>query len=600
MRHIHSSMNLIARKPSPLLRFITFLLIVASLQLAKEVFIVFASACLLTFLLNPIVRYLERIGVRRTFAVILTTIAIFSLLGGISYTLGNELRSLAIELPSYKENISERIDSFREFNKKGVLKDLTNTYEEIVTRAEAKENDDLSDEDKDAQAVRLVNPEPINKTMMQVVFTPMLSGLGMFGATMVLVIFLLIRQQDLRNRIMRLAGTSRLTATTRALDEAGSRMSRYLFAQTMINSVFGIALAVGLYFIGLPYVILFGCLAAVLRFIPYIGAWMSGLIPLTLSVAIFDTWQEPLLIVCLVASLELTTNMILEPIFYGQSIGVSEVALLVAITFWTWLWGPIGLLLATPMTVCFVVLCKYIPEWQFVDTLMSDKPLMNPSLVFYQRLLAMDEREAARVLKQEITRRPFSQVIDDTVIPALTITKREYNHGRLYDREVFNIAQSTRAIVEQLTRSKNLKNKLESTDDERPLVLARAFGDEIDELPLHMFSGLDASQSFRLVILSTHLLSSEIIQEIDKQRPSAFLISSLPPGKVSVAKMLAIRLRERFPELPIIFGHWTHDDTNIEGERLDIDAEGIPPVLVHSLTEATKATSRAVLMNGKQ
>ena len=234
---------------------------------------------------------------------------------------------------------------------------------------------------------------------------------------------------------MRLAGFRHLTVVTQALDETGDRVGRYLLMQALINGLYGIVLATGLYFIGLPYVVLWGVLAALFRFIPYIGPIAVAVLPSALSLAVFPDWQHPLMVIGLIVVLELITNMILEPLLYGHSVGVSEFALLVAIVFWTWLWGAIGLVMATPLTVCFVVMARHIPSLEWVETLMGDNPKLKSYMVLYQRLVAGDETEAEEFLTAELKRKSPTEVVDETVLPAIALARRESSHDRLTDAE---------------------------------------------------------------------------------------------------------------------------------------------------------------------
>ena len=235
---------------------------------------------------------------------------------------------------------------------------------------------------------------------------PMVERFASAGLVIVLVIFMLIQREDLRNRLIRLVGYGRLTFTTRALEEAGQRISRYLLMQTIINSSFGLAVGLALYLIGVPYAVLWGFLAAVLRFIPYVGPFAAAIMPSALSLAVFEGWLWPILVVGIFVALELICNMVLEPLLYAESAGVSGVGLLVAVAFWTWLWGPVGLVLATPLTVCVVVLGKYVPGMDFIGVLMSDQPAMESNISYYQRLLAMDQAEAAEIVEEHLKTHP--------------------------------------------------------------------------------------------------------------------------------------------------------------------------------------------------
>ena len=240
----------------------------------------------------------------------------------------------------------------------------------------------------------------------------LIEGLGGAATVIVLVIFMLIEREDLRNRLIRLGGYRRLATTTRAMDEAGQRISRYLLMQSIINASFGLGITIGLLLLGVPYALLWGFLAAVLRFIPYVGVWLGALIPIVFALAAFPTWQQPLFVVGLFVLLEALCSLVLEPLLYGQSAGVSQVALLCSVAFWAWLWGPVGLLLATPLTVCLVVFAKHVPGMEFIGILMADVSPIAPATAYYQRLLAEDEVEAARIVAEYAKDHPLEAVYD--------------------------------------------------------------------------------------------------------------------------------------------------------------------------------------------
>ena len=274
------------------------------------------------------------------------------------------------------------------------------------------------------------------------------------GLVIVLVVFMLIQREDLRNRLIRFVGYGRLTFTTRALEEAGQRISRYLLMQTIINSSFGLAVGLALYLIGVPYAVLWGFFAAVLRFIPYVGPFAAAIMPSALSLAVFEGWLWPILVVGIFVALELICNMVLEPLLYSESAGVSGVGLLVAVAFWTWLWGPVGLVLATPLTVCVVVLGKYVPGMDFIGVLISDQPAMESNISYYQRLLAMDQAEAAEIVEEHLKTHPQEQLFDGVLIPALNYARRDRELGRLTEDGEQFVFRATREILEDLNSLK--------------------------------------------------------------------------------------------------------------------------------------------------
>ena len=238
------------------------------------------------------------------------------------------------------------------------------------------------------------------QTVAQSVLGPIISPVGTAAMVVVFVVFMLIERENLRNRIIHLIGSRQLNVATQALDDAASRVSRYLLMQLIVNSAFGFVIAVGLFFIGVPNPLVWGILATVLRFLPYIGPWIAATIPIVLASAVFQGWTRPLLVLALFIANELIANNLIEPWLYGASTGISTMGILVSAVFWTWLWGPVGLVMATPLTVCLVVMGRYVPHMSFLHTLLSDEEVLSPDARFYQRLLAMDPEEATDIAEE--------------------------------------------------------------------------------------------------------------------------------------------------------------------------------------------------------
>jgi hypothetical protein len=398
---------------------------------------------------------------------------------------------------------------------------------------------------------------------------PMVERFAGAGLVIVLVIFMLIQREDLRNRLIRLIGYGRLTVTTRALEEAGQRISRYLLMQTIINSSFGLAVGLALYLIGVPYAVLWGFFAAVLRFIPYVGPFAAAIMPSALSLAVFEGWLWPILVVGIFVALELICNMVLEPLLYSESAGVSGVGLLVAVAFWTWLWGPVGLVLATPLTVCVVVLGKYVPGMDFIGVLMSDQPAMESNISYYQRLLAMDQAEAAEIVEEHLKTHPQEQLFDGVLIPALSYARRDRELGRLTEDGEQFVSRATREILEDLNSLKPQSSSEVSdssqpatTDGNSPVILAkvRILGcpaqDEADELALLMFRQLLDCTKYEVEIMSDAMLTAEVVARIGEKSPAMICIAAVPPGGLAQTRYLCKRLRARFPNLKIAVGRW--------------------------------------------
>jgi predicted PurR-regulated permease PerM len=534
-----------------------FVLIIASLYWAQAVLIPVALAMLLTFLLSPVAGALERIALGRLPAVILVVVLTFSLLGGIGWIVTLQFGSVANELPTYKKNIRQKIADIREAGRGGALEKVQETAEDVKEEFQRTEEPSAVQE-KPRQVV--VNAEESSTFWpIPLAVGPMVERFASAGLVIVLVIFMLIQREDLRNRLIRLAGYGRLTVTTRALEEAGQRISRYLLMQTIINSSFGLAVGLALYLIGLPYAILWGFLAAVLRFIPYAGPFAAAIVPSALSLAVFQGWLWPIVVVGLFLVLELLNNMVLEPLLYGESAGVSGVGLLVAIAFWTWLWGPVGLVLATPLTVCVVVFGKYVPGMDFIGVLMSDQPAMESNMSYYQRLLAMDQAEAAEIVEEHLTSHSPEQIYDGVLIPALNYARRDRELGRLTEDGEQFVFRATREILEDLN-SLMPKSAPAADDFVAALPKVRILGcparDEADELALQMFRHLLDSTRHEVEVMSDAVLTSEVVALIGEKTPALIVIATVSPGGLAQARYLCKRLRARFPNLKIAVGQW--------------------------------------------
>jgi predicted PurR-regulated permease PerM len=564
--NLQGSKGCSAEKLPSLIAVATFLLIIASLYWAQAVLIPVALAILLTFLLSPVAGALERIALGRLPSVILIVVVTFSLLGGIGWIVALQFESLANELPTYRKNIRQKIADIRDAGKGGALEKVQKTADDV--KEEFQKNNDPARVQEKPREVVVKAEESSTFWPIPLALGPMVERFAGAGLVIVLVVFMLIQREDLRNRLIRLVGYGRLTFTTRALEEAGQRISRYLLMQTIINSSFGLAVGLALYLIGVPYAMLWGFFAAVLRFIPYVGPFAAAIMPGALSLAVFEGWLWPILVVGIFVALQLICNMVLEPLLYAESAGVSEVGLLVAVAFWTWLWGPVGLVLATPLTVCVVVLGKYVPQLDFIGVLMSDQPAMESNISYYQRLLAMDQAEAAEIVEEHLKTHPQEQLFDGVLIPALNYTRRDRELGRLTEDGEQFVFRATREILEDLNSLKpqsssevSDSSKTTTTDENSPVILPKVpilgcpAQDEADGLALLMFRQLLDSSRYEVEIMSDAMLTAEVVARIEKG-PAMICIAALPPGGLVQARYLCKRLRARFPHLKIVVGRW--------------------------------------------
>lgn len=541
-----------------------FTLVVAVLYIAQAVLIPFALAILFTFFLAPIVSLLQRAGLGRVVSVIVVTLLALGVLAGLAWVVGTQVVSLAHELPQYRSNIREKIADVRWLGRDTSLQKVQETVKEAV------------DDVKRTEGTKPAPPPPAHVIVEESRGNEMWRNLAALGEWMqplgiaalvtVLVPFMLLERQEMRNRIIRLIGFSKLAITTKALDEAGARVSRYLLMQTIVNTTFGAAVAVGLLVIGVPYALLFGFLAAVLRFIPYVGPWVGALFPITLSLAVFPGWTKPVIVVALFLVLELFSNMVMETLLYANTAGVSEVALLVAVAFWTWLWGPVGLMLATPLTVCLVVFAKYVPDLRFVTVLMTaEEPLPAPA-TYYQRLLAEDEDEAVDIVEEYVKTHPVETVYDELLVPALTLAGRDRARGHLTVEEERIVVRATRALLERFDESA-LAPAVRG-DEAAPVarsaaglrVLGCPARDDADEVALLMFRALCAPTGAEVRAVSAAMLSAEVVSAVGEQPPDVVLVAGLAPGGLSQARYLCKRLRAAVPALPIVVGRWCSEE----------------------------------------
>ena len=546
----------------------TLVLVVGSLYFAQAVLIPIVLAILLAFLLNPLVSFLQSKGVGQTLAVVLVVALTFSLLVGIGWILSSQTKLLLKELPQYRGNLIEKVRDLRGAGEGGIA-DLQETVEGVMGEFE-KPDAPQPRVQKKPILVKVQREEISFIRRLPAAVTPLLEPLANTALVIVLVIFMLLGRQDLRNRLIQLVGSSRLAITTKAMEDAGERISHYLLMQTVLNGLYGLVIAVALFFIGLPYALVWGFLAALLRFVPYVGPWIAAILPIALSLAVFEGWEAPALIFAIFLVMELFTNMVLEPRYYGQSAGVSEVSLLIAIAFWTWLWGPAGLVLATPLTVTLVAIGKYFPQFKPFVILMDKESKVDTSMSFYQRLLASDQDQASRIVDEFLVSHPANMVYDEIFIPALNYGKRD-RRGGLDKDDQDEMIQTSKEIIEDLqmrkaqeaisiaTKNTEAASK-QSLSDTPSVPLIKVLGfpmeGEGDELALKMLDELLDPERFEFTVTSNTLLISEVTALIRENAHQILCLGSLPPGGVAQAKRFCKRLRAEFPDLKIVVGRW--------------------------------------------
>jgi predicted PurR-regulated permease PerM len=435
-------------------------LIIATLYFGREVFVPVSLAILLSFVLAPLVSLLQRMRVPRGLAVVGVVILAFGLIFATGSLLAAQLTELAADLPRYQTTITEKIQSLRQTTAgrgtleraSGMLKDLSKELDK------PKESASPSSSALNARSAAPTTPVPVEVRQpdpgalqsLQALISPLLHPLATTGIIIIFVIFILLQREDLRNRLIRLAGSRDLQRTTAALDDAARRLSRLFLFQLLLNGSFGVAIGVGLWLIGIPSAILWGILAAVLRFVPYIGAVIAAAFPLALAVAVDPGWSMLIWTLVLFLVVEPVVGHVVEPMVYGHSTGLSPVAVVASATFWTALWGPIGLVLATPLTVCLVVLGRHVERLEFLDVMFGDRPALSPPEIFYQRMLAGDPTEAADKAEEFLKERSLASYYDEVALKGLQLAQVDADRGVLSDERLAKIRDAVSELVDNL------------------------------------------------------------------------------------------------------------------------------------------------------
>ena len=536
-------------------------LVVVVLYWAQAVFVPLALAALLAFVLSPPTSWLER-WIGRVPAVLVVVTLVFVVLGLAGWGLARQMNHLIQDVPGYRANIMAKIDDVRGAGKGGAVEKLQETIDEIKT--ELKESE--APTEKEPQKV-VVTAEPALSYIPGMDWLgPLLGPLGTAALVLAFVIFMLLERRDLRDRLIGLVGHGRLSVTTKAFDEAGSRVSRQLLMQTLVNAIYGVFAGAGLYFLGVPYAWVWGALGAALRFIPYLGPVIAAGAPILVSLAALPGWIDPLWVIGLFIVLELFTNMVLETALYAGAAGISQVALLVSIAFWTWLWGPLGLLMATPLTVCLVVLGKHVPGLSFIGTLMSDTPALAPEYTYYQRLLARDPGEAADLIDRHVKTEPTASVYDALLLPALNYAERDRIERRLSVEEETAVIEATRELLTDAAESiRRAQPAAEASTDPDTLpgprdplrVLGYAVNGAADELALTMLVQSIDDMPVTIETVNTRMLASELVALVRSQGVSIVCLADLPPSPPTKTRYFVKRLHDALPDLRIVVGRWS-------------------------------------------
>jgi predicted PurR-regulated permease PerM len=434
-------------------------LIIAALYFGREIFVPVALAVLLSFVLAPFVMLLHSWRIPRTASVLVVVFIGFSIIFSLGGLMVSQATRLAAKLPGYQQTLSDKIESVRGLmGGSGPLEQASTVLKDLKTELQGRDaagrpDGELARSPSDKPIpipVEVKQPDPGALTTLGAIIQPLISPLTTTGIVVIFVVFILLQREDLRNRLVRLAGSADIQRTTAALDDAGKRLSKLFLTQIVFNAVFGLAIGLGLELIGVPSAPLWGLIAMIMRFVPYIGALISAVFPLILAAAVGSGWQMLILTAALFVVLELLAGQIIEPLIFGHSSGLSPVAIILSASFWTWLWGPVGLVLATPLTVCLVVVGRHVDRLKFIDVMLGDRPPLTPPQLAYQRMLAGDPIEAVEQAHEFLKDSSLVNYYDAILLKGLRLAEADRQLGHLDEDRLNRVVSTVEELVAEL------------------------------------------------------------------------------------------------------------------------------------------------------
>ena len=593
-------------------------IVIAALYFAREIFVPLALAILLSFALGPLVALLRRWYLGGVLSVIAAVLFAFLVIFGVVALIGGQVTHLAENLPQYQSNITNKIHSLRSSTAEsgivgrasGMLKDLSNEITRATPPTDSKAPSAASVAPRGAQQqppipVEIHQPDATALQIIQAIIGPLIQPLATTGIVIIFVVFFLLQREDLRDRFIRLAGARDLQRTTKGLDDAARRLSRYLLVQTALNASFGILIATGLWLIGVPNPLLWGILAMLLRFVPYIGPVIAAIFPATLALAIDPGWSMLFWTGALFLVVEPIMGQVVEPLLYGRSAGLSAVAVVVAAAFWTWLWGPVGLLLSTPLTLCLVVVGRHVERLEFLDIILGDQPALTQQENFYQRMLANDPDEAARQAEDFLKDNPLSAYYDEVAVGGLALAQLDVNRGVLEHERRVRIKQAVLGLIDDLSDHTDSsptpkEGEVESgaaLQEKTPwawrgkTVMCVAGRGSLDEAAAAMLGQLLEKQGIAARVVPSDAVTTENIFRLDVTDVDVVCLSYLEAGGFTNARYLVRRLRRRLPNAQILVGFWTLTEEAAENHNA-LRESGADRVLT-SLRQAAEQVTMA-------
>jgi predicted PurR-regulated permease PerM len=584
-------------------RFITlasYALVIGILWVGQTVIMPIMFAALLAFLLSPAVRRLMRWRVPKVLAITVVVLAVFAVVGALGWVMGTQMLHLAEELPAYERNILQKVAALKSpatppalERTSAMIKNLQREIQEHVphppsTSVDA--NGRKQPGEPEAVRVRVEEKAKNSFELLGSTVETVAGPLAQTGVILVLFVAMLVGREDLRDRFIKVVSAGRINLATQALDDAARRVMRYLLMQLVVNAIYGVPVGIGLYLIGVPNAPLWGLLATLLRYIPFLGPWIAACFPVLLAIAVDPGWSMLVYTLALFLVMELVSNNVIEVWLYGAGTGISNLALLVAAVFWTALWGPVGLVLSTPLTVCLLVLGKHVPGLWFLSTLLGSEPVLEPPAQFYQRMLSMDSDEMLDLATGFIKSRSLGAFYDEMFLPALLMAEEDRHSGALAEVRQQFIFRAGRELIEELERRGEAERPGTSpavvattagkdtglplpqpagsaaTDAWTPLIWGVPASDDADELAGLMLGHLLRDRGLRVVVSPVEESPEEQGKRLLHDGTAVVFVSALPPSALGAARRACRRIKETSPRLPVVIGIWTGSATPRELE----------------------------------
>ena len=553
-------------------------LVIAALYFGKEVLIPITLAVMLSFVLSPVVNFLQRLRLWRAPAVILTVLAALALLGLVGTVIGSQAASLTANAPQYAQTVEAKVEGVQGFavaKLAAVTKQLGSGHKP-ATVANRPAPGTLTPAQASAGAKRPIPVEVVQGqtspfTIARTVLAPILSPLETTILVLIVAIFVLMQKEDLRDRFIRLFGSNDLHRTTRAMDDAGQRLSKYFLSQLAVNTCFGLVIGLGLWAIGIPSPAMWGLMAGLLRFVPYIGSLLAAIAPAALGAAVDPGWGMAIEVVALFFIVEPLTGYVVEPLLYGHSTGLSPVSVIVSAIFWTWVWGPIGLIMSTPLTLCLVVMGRHVKSLEFFDVLLGDRPALTPVESFYQRILADNPDEALAQAELLLADRPLVDYYDQVVLRGLKLAVEDQAKGTIDNPRAAKMTRSMLSVIDDLdghidaAASGTSSGATAGEDVRTACVSGRGpFDDAVSTMLAQLLKQRDVASR----IIGNAMVSREGIAQLELGGIDVIAISYLElAGSPAELRYLIRRLRQKAPGARIVVGLWP------EGEAALSDAD---------------------------